>query len=321
MVWGFHRTAMVLAVMAVAADCLAPAWALDARYRDADGDLVADAPSDTKDQVDPPVLVFAYTPVEDPAVYAKVWDGFIKHLEKTTAKRVQFFPVQSNAAQIEAMRAGRLHVAGFNTGATPLAVNCAGFVPFTLMSTKEGTYGYNMEIITYPGSGIDKPDDLKGKKVAFTAETSNSGYKAPAAILRDKFKLDVGKDYEPVFSGKHDNSILGVANKDYPAAAIANSVLKRMIARGALKAEQVKSIFVSESFPSTAYGTVYNLKPDLAKKVEEAFFTFPWEGSALLAEFKNNDPPVNHFLRITYKQHWQIVRDVDQAMNVSYACK
>jgi phosphonate transport system substrate-binding protein len=300
---------------------LMPALALDPRFRDADGDLVADTPGDPKDQIDPAVLIFAYTPVEDPAVYARVWDGFVKHLEQTTGKRVQFFPVQSNAAQIEAMRAGRLHVAGFNTGATPLAVNCAGFVPFALMSAKDGTYGYKMEIVTYPGSGIDKPEDLKGKKIAFTAETSNSGYKAPAAILRDRFKLEAGKDYEAAFSGKHDNSILGVANKDYPAAAIANSVLRRMIARGVLKVDQVKTIFVSESFPSTAYGHVHNLKPELARKVENAFFTFPWEGSALLNEFKNNDPPVDHFLRITYKQHWQIVRDVDTAMNISYACK
>lgn len=321
MVGTFHRAVAALAFAALTAAYLAPAAALDQRFKDTDGDLVADTPAEAKDLVDPAVLVFAYTPVEDPAVYAKVWDGFIKYMEKTTGKRVQFFPVQSNAAQIEAMRAGRLHVAGFNTGATPLAVNCAGFVPFTLMSTKDGVYGYKMEIITYPGSGIEKPEDLKGKKVAFTAETSNSGYKAPAAILRDKFNLAAGKDYEATFSGKHDNSILGVANKDYPAAAIANSVLKRMIARGALKAEQVKSIFASESFPSTAYGTVYNLKPELAKKVQEAFFTFPWEGSALWNEFKNNDPPVDHFLKITYKQHWQIVRDVDQAMNVSYACK
>jgi phosphonate transport system substrate-binding protein len=222
--------------------------------------------------------------------------------------------VQSNAAQIEAMRAGRLHVAGFNTGATPLAVNCAGFVPFTMMSTKDGVYGYQMEIITYPGSGIEKVADLKGKKVAFTAETSNAGFKAPSAILRDKFGLEVRKDIDPVFSGKYDNSIL-------PAAAVANSVLRRMIARGVVKKDQVRSIFASESFPTTAYGTVYNLKPGLAKKVQEAFFTFPWEGSALSNEFKNNEPPVDHFLKINYKEHWQIIRDVDTALNVSYACK
>jgi phosphonate transport system substrate-binding protein len=33
-----------------------------------------------------------------------------------------------------------------------------------------------------------------------------------------------GDGLHPAFSGAHDNSILGVANKDYDAAAIANSV-------------------------------------------------------------------------------------------------
>ena len=68
-------------------------------YRD--GDLVADTPSDPKQLVNPSTLIFAYTPVEDPAVYTKVWDGFIKHMEKVTGKKVVFFPVQSNAAEIE----------------------------------------------------------------------------------------------------------------------------------------------------------------------------------------------------------------------------
>jgi phosphonate transport system substrate-binding protein len=313
---------LILALGTAMAMALASqATALDQRFNDTDGDLVADTPTEAKDQIDPLVLIFAYTPVEDPAVYAKVWDGFLKHMEKTTGKRVQFFPVQSNAAQIEAMRAGRLHVAGFNTGATPLAVNCAGFVPFAIMSSKDGIYGYQMELVTYPGSGIDKVEDLKGKKVAFTAETSNAGFKAPSAILRKQFNLVVGKDIEPVFSGKYDNSILGVVNKDYPAAAVANSVLKRMIARGVLKADQIKSLYTSDSFPTTAYGAVYNLKPELAKKIQQAFFTFPWEGSGLLNEFKNNKPPIDHFLPITYQKHWKIIRDVDAAMNVSYACK
>lgn len=209
--------------------------ALDSRYTDADGDLVADAPKDPAQWVDPATLIFAYTPVEDPSVYAKVWDGFLRHMEKVTGKKVQFFPVQSNSAQLEAMRAGRLHVAGFNTGSNPLAVNCAGFVPFALMASKDGQYGYEMEIITYPGSGVTKIEDIKGKKMAFTSQTSNSGYRAPSALLRQNYGLEAGKDYEPVFSGKHDNSVIGVANKDYPAAAIANEVMHRIIERGVVK--------------------------------------------------------------------------------------
>ena len=39
------------------------------------GDLVADAPTDPKQLVNPSTLIFAYTPVEDPAVYAKANPG------------------------------------------------------------------------------------------------------------------------------------------------------------------------------------------------------------------------------------------------------
>jgi phosphonate transport system substrate-binding protein len=296
-------------------DC--PRGALDRRYCDRNGDMVADAPADPRQWVDPSTLIFAYTPVEDPAVYRKVWDGFLQHLEKATGKKVSFFPVQSNAAQIEAMRAGRLHVAGFNSGANPLAVNCAGFVPFTTMAAKDGTSGYQMEIITQADSAIHKPADLKGRTLAFTAPTSNSGFKAPSALLQSEFGLVADKDYKTAFSGKHDNSILGVANKDYDAAAIANSVLTRMIARKVVDGGKLRSIYKSQTFPTTGYGYVYNLKPELADKVKQAFFSYPWEGSALKAEFKTEDK----FMPISYREHWDVIRKVDAATGVSYACK
>ena len=77
------------AIFAAALTTLAPAsQAMDARFKDTNGDLVADAPTKASEFVDPATLVFAYTPVEDPAVYAKVWDGFIAHLAKTTGKKV-----------------------------------------------------------------------------------------------------------------------------------------------------------------------------------------------------------------------------------------
>ena len=315
-------TSLVGAIALACAAFAMPAQAefkLGDRYEDKDGDLVADTPTDPSKLLDPSTLIFAYTPVEDPAVYAKVWDGFIKHLEKETGKRVQFFPVQSNAAQIEAMRAGRLHIAGFNTGSNPLAVACAGFKPFAMMAAADGSFGYEMEIITHPGSGIEKPEDLKGKKLAFTAQTSNSGFKAPSAILKAEYGLEAGKDFEPVFSGKHDNSILGVANKDYPAAAIANSVMARMIERGVVKREQVKTIYKSQTFPTTGYGVVYNLKPELQQKIRDAFFSFPWEGSALAKEFEKSGEA--QFIPIDFKGFWEVIRKIDAATGVKYDCK
>lgn len=314
----------LLAALALSVSFILPAQAefkLDSRYQDTDGDLLADIPTDPAQQIDPDTLIFAYTPVEDPAVYAEVWKGFLEHLEKVTGKKVQFFPVQSNAAQIEAMRAGRLHVAGFNTGGNPLAVACAGFRPFAMMASKDDAFGYEMEIITYPGSGIEKVEDIKGKKLAFTSETSNSGFKAPSAILKSEFNLEAGKDFEPVFSGKHDNSILGVANKDYPAASIANSVKLRMLAREVVKPEQISVIYKSQTFPTTGYGVVYNLKPELQEKIKEAFFSFNWEGSKLLEEFQSSEPPQEKFIPISFKEHWAVIRQIDEATGVSYTCQ
>ncbi|NTA84832.1 phosphate/phosphite/phosphonate ABC transporter substrate-binding protein [Agrobacterium tumefaciens] len=314
----------LVAVLAISVAFAMPAQAdfkLDARYADADGDMVADIPTDASQLVDPDTLVFAYTPVEDPAVYADVWKGFLDHLAEKTGKKVQFFPVQENAAQIEAMRAGRLHVSGFNTGSNPIAVACAGFRPFAMMASKDGAFGYEMEIITYPGSGVEKIEDVKGKKLAFTAETSNSGFKAPSALLKSEYKLEAGKDFEPVFSGKHDNSVLGVANKDYPAAAVANSVMKRMIARDVVKAEQIVSIFKSQTFPTTGYGVAHNLTPELQEKIKDAFFSYNWEGSALLKEFQTSEPPQESFIPISFKENWSVVRQIDEANGVTYECK
>ncbi len=176
---------------AQAEDC--PRGFLDKQYCDYDNDLVADLPLDKSKWNDPDTIIFSYTPVEDPAVYAKVWDGFVQHMAEVTGKKVVFFPVQSYAAQYEAMRSGRLHVAGVNTGGNPVAVACAGFVPFAMMAAKDGSYGYEMEIIVPADSKISSPAEIKGGTLTFTSKTSNSGFKAPSALLKSEFGLVADK--------------------------------------------------------------------------------------------------------------------------------
>jgi phosphonate transport system substrate-binding protein len=314
-----HLAACGLAATLVLAPlAAAQAFQLDSRFVDEDGDLIADIPTDPSQWVDPSVLIFAYTPVEDPAVYAEVWQEFIDHLSEATGKPVQFFPVQSNAAQIEAMRAGRLHVAAVNAGGNPLAVACAGFRPFAIMADAEGNFGYEMEIITWPGSGIETMEDLKGRTLAFTTETSNSGFKAPSVLLEAEFGLRPGEDFTPAFSGAHDNSILGVVNKDYDAAAIANSVKGRMLARGVVAEDQMEVIYTSQTFPTSGYGVVYNLTPELQEKIQEAFFSFEWEGTALKTEFGQNGE--EQFIPITFQEEWAVIRQIDEASGVTYTC-
>ena len=38
-------------------------------------------------------------------------------------------------------------------------------------------------------------------------------------------------------------------------------------------------------------------------------------------EFGKAQPPQDAFIPITYKEHWSVIREIDAAMNVSYACR
>lgn len=313
--YGIFIAGLLLAVSAHTQEC--PRGSLDNLYCDRDGNLVADLPVNESDWQNPSTLIFSYTPVEDPAVYAQVWDGFIEHLSEITGRRVMFFPVQSYAAQYEAMRSGRLHVAGVNVGGNPVAVNCAGYVPFAMMAANDGSFGYEMEIIVPSDSPIQSPADIIGKTMAFTSPTSNSGFKAPLALLKSEFGLNLDSDFKASFSGKHDNSILGVVNKDYDVAAVANSVLKRMIARNAVDPTSYRTIYRSATFPTTSYGHAHNLHPTVVSKIKEAFFNFNWEESDLEKEFIEDD----RFVPINYQSDWEVIRKIDVANNVSYGCK
>lgn len=313
---------VVILAAALASGCAGPLVEecprgdLDVRYCDRNGDLVADPAASPPVRQDPERLIFAYTPVEDPAQFRDVWAGFLAHMERVVGREVLFFPVQSNAAQIEAMRAGRLHVAGFNTGSVPLAVNCAGFLPVTIMASVDGSYGYEMELLTHRESGIESVEDLRGHTIAFVAPTSNSGFKAPSVLLEAEFGLVADRDFTPAFSGRHDNSVLGVLQRDYDAAAVANTVIDQVLARGVGSRDDLRVLYRSETFPTTAFGVSSRLDADLARAVVDAFFTFEWEESALDAEFVEDK-----FIPVTYAEHWEVIRRIDVASGTSWSCR
>lgn len=286
---------------------------LDTMYCDADGDLVADAPTDPAELQNPDTLVFAYTPVEDPAIYADIWEPFIAHMEEVTGKDVQFFAVQSNSAQVEAMRSGRLHVAGFSTGPTPYAVNLAGVVPFAIMGADDGRFGYTLQVYTQADSDIQEMADLAGKRVAHASPTSNSGNLAPRALF-PALGVVPDEDYEVTYSGSHDQSMLGVVAGDYDAAPVASEVVERMAERDLYDPESVRIVWESDRFPTTSYGYAHNLDPELKAKIEEAFFTFDIAGTALGEEFTG----VTKFVPITYQDDWTVIREIQQTNGVQY---
>jgi phosphonate transport system substrate-binding protein len=285
---------------------------LDELYCDEDRNLVADAPKDPKRWRDPGTLVFTYTPVEDPAVYENIFRPFLEYLSGKTGKRVVYYQVHANAAEVEAMRSGRLHVGGFSTGPTGFAVNLAGAVPFAVKGSEKSIQGYNLIMIVKAGSPYQKLADLKGKKVAHTSPSSNSGNLAPR-VLFPSLGLTPETDYKVIFSGKHDQSVLGVASGDYDAAPVASDVFERMARRGQVKADDFRVIYRSPVFPTSSFAYAHDLHPTLVAKIKDAFYSFRYPPDMLKA-FEGAD----RFVPITYQKDWEAIRTIAEKAEGGY---
>jgi phosphonate transport system substrate-binding protein len=296
----------------LAADACPNRGELDAMYCDANKDMVADAPTDPKKWKNPSTIVFTYTPVEDPAVYENIFKPFTAHLAACLNKKVVFYQVQNNAAEIEAMRSGRLHVGGFSTGPTAFAVNLAGAIPFAVKGYEKEFQGYNLILIVKANSPYMSPADLKGKKVAHTSPSSNSGNLAPRALF-PALGLVPDKDYKVVYSGKHDQSILGVNSGDYDAAPVASDVFIRMAHRGQIKESDFRVIYRSQKFPTSSFAYAHDLDPKLVDKMLSCFYDYRFPPEMAKA-FEGAD----RFFPINYKTTWEVVRNVAKGSGESF---
>jgi phosphonate transport system substrate-binding protein len=282
------------------------------QFTDADGDMVADAPTDPAKWIDPPVLHFCFVATDDAETNRKNWQAFSDYLSKATGKPVEYLLVTSTHDELKAMQAGDLQVAGFNTGNVPTAVNLVGFVPVCAIPTFDGGDITHTDIIVPADGPIQRPQDLKGKELTLTDLDSNSGCKAPLVLLRNNFALQPLTDLLLRYSHSHEASISGIASHKYEAAAVADDMLCRQLASGGIKADQYRIIYRSDSFPTAGLGYVYNLKPTLARKVRDALLSFDSKGTAL--EGVLNSSKRTTFLPVNYKNDWSLIRWIDDQM-------
>lgn len=277
------------------------------------GDPPLETPEDEGELIDPDIIDFSMVPTEDPAIYQETMEPLIANLEEETGRDVEYVGLDNYAAQIEAMRSERLHVAGFATGNTPFAVNLAGAVPFSIQ-VGEGEFGYRLWVITQADNDeINALEDLAGRTVHHTEPSSNSGHLAPNAAFTE-LGVEPGEDYEIEFSGGHDNSAVGIYQGDMEVGPICSTCFARAQEQENIDASEIKSVWASAPFPTTAFCYRYNLHPDLQEGIRNAFLEYDYQDTSIADEFEGRGT----WAEIDYATHWHDILVNHEVNGVEY---
>ena len=71
---------------------------------------------------------------------------------------------------------------------------------------------------------------------------------------------------------------------------------------------KIRTIYKSQTFPTTGYGHAHNLHPELVAKIKTAFWTYEWDET-----FKKEFRKADRFVGIEHKYDWAVIRQIDKA--------
>ena len=194
---GFHRLLVIVAALAIAVATLAM--------------QPAASTGQTK-------LVMAFVPSLDAETVLSSGRTIARMLEVATGYSIEATVPTSYAATIEALCAGRVHIAWFAPTAYVLGnARCGAQVG--LIAVRNNLPYFGSQILVSAGLPAKSIADLKGKRFAFGDPASTSGYIWPAVYIKKK-GFDPNTFFsQTIFAGSHDRVVIAIYQGSVDAGA------------------------------------------------------------------------------------------------------
>lgn len=174
----------------------------------------------------------------------------------------------SYAAAIEAMCTGRADIGALNAFSYVLAHEKCG-VEVAAVSVRFGLPFYRSQISVRADAGINKLEDLRGKRFAFVDPASTSGYLFPAAMLK-KAGYDPDKFFsQVVFAGNHPSVILAIYRGQVDGGATFEDARDNVRGQFPDVNQKVKVIATTNPIPNDTWSLSTKLNPALRAKIKD----------------------------------------------------
>lgn len=211
-------------------------------------------------------------PDENPTELSRKYQPMVDHLQKHLGVKVVYVPVIDYGAAVSALGAGKIDFAWLGGFTYVQAKVLSGAKPVVMRDIDRE---FRSVFIASAGSGITKPEEIRGKSFSFGSKSSTSGHLFPRYFLKTNFNIDADHDFAgaPVYSGAHDATVKMVESGKIQAGALNIEVWNRLLDNNKVDLSKVKPIWTTPPFVDYVWAARKDLPPETVKKFATAFLT------------------------------------------------
>ncbi len=227
-----------------------------------------------------PVVSMSAVSSESQGATEARFKDFAKTFKDRLGVELKIYTASDYSGTIQALTSGQIQFAGLGPAAYAAAwIDSNGAVePLAAAKEPDGDVGYHSHLIVRADSIHQKLEDLKGKSLAFADPNSASGYLIPLVSLR-AIGIEPEKFFgRTVYSGGHEQSVLGVVSGQFDSAFVwgardplSRGVLKAMNDRGVLDPKRVRVIWRSPLIPGSPITVRKDLPRDMKRDIQKLF--------------------------------------------------
>jgi phosphonate transport system substrate-binding protein len=213
-------------------------------------------------------IKFGLLPRLSPQEMMTMFGPLAEYLTKETGEKVSLVIPKDFEAYKAAVKAGQVDLGLSNPIVYVQLKKNTALELLALSAEPKAGAKFRGIIIARKDSGIEKVQDLKGKKLVFVDKDSAAGYIFQMLTL-SKAGLNVEKDFTNLpFAKKHDNVVMAVFNKTADAGGIREDDLDKL--KDKVDLTQIKIVAYTDYFPNWPVYATSKLDKGAAAKVKAA---------------------------------------------------
>ena len=236
----------------------------------------------------------------------------IEITEKLTGLNIDTIKVTDYNAAVEAMRAGRAHIAWYGGKTYVKAAEIANAEAFAAgVRPGEKDAGYYTYFVVKKDSDLKEFKNVKGKVLSLNTIGSTSGDLIPQVEL-NKINLSINnKDHfkKVFYAGSHDACLLAVINNQSDVCGMSSRNFEARLEDGTFNKEDVRIIHKSDRVPPPPLAYSKNIPLEDREKIKQAVLQAHNHG-----EIGGYGGKMSHYMEVK-DSDYNVLREVIQLLN------